>query len=54
LKGGEDGAANWAWQVVSLHHTTPLLFNMSSTANPYKDDVDFAALALQDADFAKM
>jgi hypothetical protein len=24
------------------------------TNKPYKDDIDFAALALQDADFAKM
>lgn len=24
------------------------------TNNPYKDDIDFAVLALQDADFAKM
>ena len=44
----------WPWRVVSLHHTTPRLFNMSSTANPYKDDVDFAALALKDDDFAKV
>lgn len=25
-----------------------------ATNNPYKEDIDFAALALQDADFAKV
>ena len=25
-----------------------------TTINPYKEDIDFAALAIQDADFAKV
>lgn len=35
--------------------TPPLLeaHTMSTTNNIYKEDVDFAALALQDAEFAK-
>jgi hypothetical protein len=38
-----------------MHHVKPaILSNMTSVGNPYKEDIDFAALAIQDADFARV